>query len=482
MAIDEDDDGDQGFEEGLASRYFRNYHAPAILSKPGKVIVLLGFAAMLGYGIYGAANLSVEDSSRAFIPADSYVSDYLVAADEYFPEQGVDLLITFQQGSETIYSDRQLLSQLKTRFTGLSTEPPYISDPVSEQAYRNVMDGFSTYLTEYGTNAIGGATLGDDNWPTTEEDFVATLAQYANVRGPGAMFAQDVAFSQNGTQLEAFRVNLEYVKLVKVDASTGEIMDDADKLIAAMDSTREMVNGWTDLPPAFPYSDKYMEIEGFKINRRELFLKVGLAIVAVGAIVLVTVASPMTAFLVTLNVAFCIVEILGFMYAAGIAIDSVSVINIVLAVGLSVDYSAHIGHCFMVKGGTDKNQRATESLADIGASVVQGATSTFLAVAVLLFSSSYVFRTLSKQFALTVALGIAHGLLLLPVLLALMGPKPFSSAEVIDRSHDGVDDVKASKTIEETAHQGPESSDDEEEYVASPVSPEEAILHRAGQR
>jgi hypothetical protein len=82
------------------------------------------------------------------------------------------------------------------------------------------------------------------------------------------------------------------------------------------------------------------------------------------------------------------------MYALGLVIDSVSVINLVLAVGLLVHYSAHIVHCFMVKGGRpNDHQRAIEALADIGVSVLNlnGAMSTFLKVAVLLFSSSYVF-------------------------------------------------------------------------------------------
>ena len=82
----------------------------------------------------------------------------------------------------------------------------------------------------------------------------------------------------------------------------------------------------------------------------------------------------------------------------------------------------------MTKPGDDKNQRVLESLADIGAAVLSGALSTFLAVAVLLFSSSYVFEVLSRQFALTVGLGILHGLVLLPVLLSLLGPAPFASA------------------------------------------------------
>merc|ERR1711937_1107769 len=91
----------------------------------------------------------------------------------------------------------------------------------------------------------------------------------------------------------------------------------------------------------------------------------------------------------------------------------------------------------MTKGGDNKDKRATEALADIGAAVLNGATSTFLAVFVLLFSTSYVFSTLSKQFALTVGLGILHGLVLLPVLLSVFGPKPFESAEKEIDTSDG---------------------------------------------
>merc|ERR1712086_567468 len=221
------------------------------------------------------------------------------------------------------------------------------------------------------------------------------------------------------------QVKLEYVRLTKT--FRGETLDDASKQIEAMDATREMVEDWSDLQPAFPYSAQFIAIEGFKIIGTELYRNVGLAIACVGVIVLMTVGNFMAALLVTLNVGFCIVEILGFMYALGIVIDSVSVINVVLAVGLSVDYSAHVGHCFMVKGGANRDVRATEALADIGSSVLNGAISTFLAVAVLLFSTSYVFKTLSIQFALTVALGVIHGLILLPVLLSLFGPKPFIS-------------------------------------------------------
>jgi Niemann-Pick C1 protein len=159
------------------------------------------------------------------------------------------------------------------------------------------------------------------------------------------------------------------------------------------------------------------------------------------------------------------------MYALGLVIDSVSVINLVLAVGLSVDYSAHIGHCFMVKGGSSKDQRAIEALADIGASVLNGAMSTFLAVAVLLFSSSYVFRVLSTQFALTVGLGVLHGTVLLPVLLSFFGPKPFASAEE-PKSLESEAEMPKREKLDKTAHaesfglDALEQAEDEEEHDA----------------
>merc|ERR1712127_401016 len=116
------------------------------------------------------------------------------------------------------------------------------------------------------------------------------------------------------------------------------------------------------------------------------------------------------------------------------------------------------------KGGNCKDARATEALADIGASVLNGATSTFLAVVVLLFSSSYVFQTLSIQFALTVVLGVSHGLILLPVMLSLVGPKPFLSAEKI-----GV-------TGEKTVH--PESSNTTMEMKVFSMMPEKSTSYR----
>ena len=58
----------------------------------------------------------------------------------------------------------------------------------------------------------------------------------------------------------------------------------------------------------------------------------------------------------------------------------------------------------------------------MGTAVVHGAFSTFLAVLVLSASKSYIFRIFFKQFFGICVFGAAHGLVLLPTLLSLIGP------------------------------------------------------------
>jgi len=432
---------DGGFQENFISRYFRNYHAPAILKTVwNKIGVLVVFAGLFSYGVYGATQLSVEDSGRNFIQDDSYINNFVSAGDQFFSSgaTSIGLFVVFQNGQE-IYRKRSSLAQLRDRVSGLSTEPPYIAEPNSAETYRNVMTGLAAYLgTEEGKNKIEeeGIPLEDDNWPTTYPDFITTLRFYTTKTVDGRQFSRDINFIDNDDDETdiTIRVYLSYINLTK--ESRGKTLDDAERQIKAMDATRDLVDKWgreSELPPAYVYSGKFFSIEGFKIIRHELFQNAGLALLAVGIITLLSLGNGAIAFIITLNVAFCITEILGFMFAAGLVIDSITVVSVVLAVGLSVDYSAHVGHCFMVKRG-DRNTRATEALADIGASVLNGAATTFLAVVVLLFSTTYVFQTIATQFALTVTFGVGHGLILLPVLLSIFGPEPYKSAAECDNS------------------------------------------------
>lgn len=113
----------------------------------------------------------------------------------------------------------------------------------------------------------------------------------------------------------------------------------------------------------------------------------------------------------------------------GLTIDLVSCIGLELAAGLCVDYSAHVGHTFLVTGPGTKNERALQTIRHIGPAVLYGGSSTLLAVSMLANSEAYTFQSFFKIFLLVIFFGLFFGLLFLPVILSLIGPSDFHASE-----------------------------------------------------
>ena len=78
-------------------------------------------------------------------------------------------------------------------------------------------------------------------------------------------------------------------------------------------------------------------------------------------------------------------------------------------------------HTKIIASG-DRSERTISALSTIGSAVFNGGLTTFLALVLLGLSTSHVFISFFKVFCLTVMFGLYHGLVLLPVLLAILGP------------------------------------------------------------
>lgn len=99
------------------------------------------------------------------------------------------------------------------------------------------------------------------------------------------------------------------------------------------------------------------------------------------------------------------------------------VIFTVISLGLSVDYAVHISHMFLKTPG-DPDERLVIALRDMGPAVFNGAMSTFIAVLVLSITDSYIFKVFFSSLFLCVVLGMAHGVIFLPVCLSILAPAP----------------------------------------------------------
>ena len=394
--------------QGGVSKFLEHTYCPLLLSKGGMAVTLVAFASLLAVcaGL-GVPNLRVEDNERSFVPDGSYLLDTLDKGDEFFSDIGVALYVVTEDVD--YFAEQASVAALKADVESLSA---YLVDPTADSAsYVNWYDDFAAYCSTNGVTA----------YATDEAVFYQSLHAFLQ-SSAGGFYNTSIVFD-GARNVVATRVQTQFKVMSKF--YKGKLQQDTDAVIAAMDGVR--AQAWA-VAPAYPWAYEFQTWETFKIIQNELFLNIVLCLVAVFIITTLLIGHPATSGLVFLCVLLVVVDILGCMYFWDIFIDNVSTIQAVISIGLCVDYAAHVGHSFMLKAGTNE-ERVTAAMADIGSAVLNGGISTFLAVLFLASSQSYVFRLLFRQFFLTVALGLAHGLILLPVLLNLFGPKCYAAVD-----------------------------------------------------
>jgi Niemann-Pick C1 protein len=128
----------------------------------------------------------------------------------------------------------------------------------------------------------------------------------------------------------------------------------------------------------------------------ELIRNLALAMACVFAIMLILIVNIKLCLLVFLTVLLTLVDIFGILYFMGVKIDSVSSVSMIVIVGLCVDYSSHIAFSFTVAEGSTSQERTSATLTSIGPAILNGGTTTFLALMFLGFSTSYAFKVLFK--------------------------------------------------------------------------------------
>ena len=107
----------------------------------------------------------------------------------------------------------------------------------------------------------------------------------------------------------------------------------------------------------------------------------------------------------------------------GLYIDSMVFVCIIVSVGLLVDHLMHALLRYFESPGSSPTEKVQLTLRTMGSSIFVGGLSTFLGILPLAFGTSMVMRTVFLCFLAMVTIGIGHGLVFLPALLCLIGPR-----------------------------------------------------------
>ena len=116
------------------------------------------------------------------------------------------------------------------------------------------------------------------------------------------------------------------------------------------------------------------------------------------------------------------VNMLGWLFVAGVQINAISYITLVMSIGLMIDYIMHILMRYYDCKGT-RQQRVQQTMSSMGSSIFLGAASTLLGILCLSMSTSAVLRDIFISCVGLIVFGVLNGLIFLPVTLALLGPQ-----------------------------------------------------------
>jgi predicted RND superfamily exporter protein len=406
----------------------RDYYGPAIANnKFVQTSIIVVFVAFFGVSCYAATQLEQEFSLRVFSPPGSPLDRYYGRLDQCYDGGSenlpVDVVIPTLRGEEpkNKYSSSQVQEAV-----GALTSVMRASPLLTENVVASWIVAYDLWLT----TAVGTAVGDVPNIvaePATEGAYLQQVYAFINNDPVGVRYLTDIVwfdFEDPTAGILASRLQVYY---------RADVIQTSSQQVTAMQDLRTAVSlaGGLTLR-AFPFTDSFLFWEQYVVIREELFRNLILSLVAVMIVCVILLASPLAAFLVFICISMTIIDLLGGMWFWDVPIDGVSVISAVLAIGLSVDHVAHVGHAFMKESGT-RAERIILALMTVGGGVVNGGMSTLLAVIVLAFSESYVFLTIFKQFFCIVLLGLGHGVVFLPVILSLVGPKPYAQA------HDSID-------------------------------------------
>eukprot|EP00904_Undaria_pinnatifida_P008203 jgi/Undpi1/4512/HiC_scaffold_18.g07866.m1 len=397
--------------------FMKERYTPSILSVKGTVFVMLGSAALLAAGIYGATQATQGFNVMDLTPDDHYAREYTEIAEKYELEIDTQYVSLDIYTGTVDYPDPAVQAQVQETDQTL-TEGEFVVGPIT--SWLTSFVEWAANSTEYSTNVgtSGGYAVYDGR-----DTFYSALAEFIG-DGDNVRFLADIAYMDDGT-IEISRSGMYLVGMV-----------DSEKSVDALMDVRDVVGESSLDPDVFEFSSLFIFVEQFVVIYRELLMNFLLALVAVAVLSFFVLGKVAIVALVCFTVVVIDVDLLGFVYHWGLEVNSITVIELIMAVGLVVDYMVHIVHYFLRQDASvPKDERIGNALGEIGPSVLMGATTTFLGIMPMAFAQNAIFRVFFKMFLVIITFGCWHGVAFIPVALSLLPDWMVSSPHPTHNGH-----------------------------------------------
>ncbi|XP_071492615.1 patched domain-containing protein 3-like [Diadema antillarum] len=390
-------------ETGLM-RFFRDYYGPALMTPVAKIFTLVVFCVYIGGAVYGCLRVTEGLELKLLAREGSQAFKFFETRTEYFLHYGPSVSVAIREKIE--YSDPNVQRMVENVVTNFESSDYFHSSQYTEFWLRDYL----RYLR---------AAKVPSN--VSREVFMSTLAGDFLKHPRFIKYTEDIVFADgsNRTEIESSRFILLADSLITTNQQIRMMAEVRKK-------SEESELALTPFSPYFIVYEQFVRVRSLTIQN------ISIAIGSMFLVALVFIPHPLCSLVVALSIVSIQVGIIGYMSLWSVHLDGISMINIILCIGFSVDFSAHITYAFI--GGKEScpgkhaakrlstaEQRAVMGLYSLGMPILQGALSTIIAIVVLNWSSSYVFRAFFKIMSMVMMFGMLHSLVFLPVLLSCFG-------------------------------------------------------------
>ncbi|WAR27804.1 PTHD3-like protein [Mya arenaria] len=371
--------------ESLLDKFPRWLFPKIVLKLPFKIVIILLFLGYLAAGIYGCVHLKQGLEFTQLVQEDSYFYKYSDLLQTKFKRQYPISFLTTQTYKYTDPNTTALIDGI------LSTAKAndYFDDSFE-----------SNWLKVYMASAYYDGT--------SELNFINGFKSF--ITNPKfTRYENDIVIDSSGTKITASR----YYVLSRVLSDSQE---EGKMMLKAREIAKNAQMNCLAFSPYFDVFEQYVSVLGQTLQ------SVGIALAAVFVVTCLLMPHPVLIIFVTVAVTMIMVGVFGYMLYVDIALSAITMVQLIMCIGFSIDFTAHICHGYIVAPGADKNLRVEQAIDEVGAPIFHGAFSSLCGVVILFAATSYIFKTFATIMCFVLLFGIAHALLLLPVVLSWIGP------------------------------------------------------------
>jgi len=412
-----------------------SWYADKLLKPRTKKIVLAMFAAIMACCLYSITLFEQRFDVTELLPAGSHIQSFLDSAKAYSTTTRT-MAVYFRNMNQ---SDPMVQEQMINYIEDITTD----LNPVGGQSpafcwFRDIQLLMNGDLSTDERFANSQTILPDipnvdflGSMSTNQQiNFVLSNNIMKELYGPDITFEKNDATGEDEIKSSRCWFMIRDLDLTSVDDQVNFLLDQRRitesqpiNINIEDDGSITQKSEW----PMFTFEPLYMPWEAFIIVVRELIFTIIMGVVAVCIVTLVMIPHRSAILIVFPMICIMYINFLGVIRYLGLDINGTTYIVVVISIGVLVDFLLHILMKFYElqqhNPQMSRDDCVKNALETMGASMVEGGLTTFLAITPFLLSVLIVFRIIFNAFFAMVTVGIIHGIVLLPVVLSVWGPE-----------------------------------------------------------